>query len=107
MQHRRVGLCRLYRIKQRFQLFIFDIDQFQRLLRRNLRLRRDRRDFFADEPHHAIGQHRRIVDTPADTQSGHVLTGNHRFYPRHLPSFAGVDAFDPSVWDRTAQASAP
>ena len=78
MQHRRVGFSGFDRIEQRLQFFVFDLDQIDRLFGREPRLCGHCRNFFADEPDHAIRNDRRVVDTAADAQTGHILTGEHR-----------------------------
>ncbi len=107
MQHRRACLGRLYRIEQRFKLFVFDFNQFQSLLGRQSGFGRDRRHLLADKPHHSIRQHRRVVNAAADPHSGNILPGNHRSHSRNLPRFTGIDAFDATIGNRAPQAPAP
>jgi hypothetical protein len=65
------------------------------------------RNFFADEPDHAVRDYRRIVNTTADAQPGHVLTGDYGFHAGHVQSLADIDPFNSSVRNRTAQTLSP
>ncbi|MBM2804097.1 MAG: hypothetical protein HW419_1990 [Deltaproteobacteria bacterium] len=66
MKHRRAVFDRRHRIEQRCQFIVLNFDQLQRRFRRLLGFRRDGRNFFANEADHAIGQHGRVIDAPAD-----------------------------------------
>ena len=56
MKQGRARLDGFQRIEQRFQLVVFNLDQFRRGLGDLLGLRRDHRDFLADKAHDIVGQ---------------------------------------------------
>jgi hypothetical protein len=107
VQHRRIRAYRGYRIEQRFDLFVFDLDQFEGLLGGQSRFRSHCRNFLADKPHHAIRQNRRVVNASADPQPRYVLPGDHRLHTRHLGRFAGIDSSNAAIRNRAAQTPAP
>ena len=97
MQQGRARLDGFEGIEQRFQLFVLNLDQFRRGLGDLLALRRDHRDFLADEANDLVGKHRHVVDFSADELAFDIGTGHHGMNTRQGERFAGIDFLDSSV----------
>ena len=66
MKQRRARGQSFTRIEQGRQFLVLDVDFFQRLLGDFLGVGGHRRDLFASETHHPVGEHGHIVDLPAN-----------------------------------------
>src|SRR5918992_536290 len=107
MKNRRIIFDRGKRIEQWLHFIVFNFHQLERLFRRKSGFRGHSSNFFADESYQPVRENRVIIDAPADSQSGHVLSANNRFNAGNLAGLVGVDFLDAAVRDRAAQDLAP
>ena len=110
---RRTRLHGLHRVKDGRQHFVFDLDQFQRLLENLGRLGRDDSHAIADMPHlvveaHLVVRGRVGIALPAGSVEDalHIFVGQHRVHAGQRQRLALVDAHDAGVGVRAGQQAA-
>ena len=107
VDQRRARPHRLQRVVDGRQLLVLNVDQRRRALGRLLVVRGNGGHRVADEAHHVVREHRRVLDPPAQEVPGDVGARQHRVDPRLCAGSRDVDANDPRMRQRRAQHLGP
>jgi hypothetical protein len=107
MQDRGIGLKRVQRLKHRWQLCVFNLDQLKSLLGDILILSGDGRHALTKETHPIVGQDGNVLHGSAPQPSTHIRAGNDGVNARHLPRCRGVDPDDAGMGIGTVAATCP
>ena len=107
MKQRRIRLRRCQGIKQRFELFVLDVDQLQRRFRDFLAFGCHRRYFFTDEAHDAFSKNRHVVDFAADQPTFNVFAGGDGSDAGQRRGAVCIDFLDAPISNRAAEDFGP
>ena len=107
MQDGRGSLKGLYRIKHGVEVFIVNLNTLNGLFGYSLALSGNRCHLFADEANHALGQNGHVVDLPADSKTGQIMSRHHGLDTRDFSGSADIDSLNPAVRYRTSKDLTP